>query len=163
MTIRPTARRSPRVPPDPEPNGSAPPAAAGRTRREVTMASLTELPALRTWPKVLEAGCYNRVRLSLRRIANPLRVALPGHRGLEMILDDRVWLCVDALHDDQPILAWHAFEARNGLHEPVACRLHVYHMHGGLVMGTALEALDAVLRVRLAPPSSGLGGDDAAR
>ncbi len=114
------------------------------------MASPVELSPLRTWPKVVDATCYNRVRLALRRIANPLRVTLPAHRGLEMILDDRVWLCVDALRDDQPILAWHQFAGRDGLHEPVACRLHVYHIHGGLVMGTALEALAISLADRLA-------------
>jgi hypothetical protein len=114
------------------------------------MAHRVELLPLRSWPKVLDAACYNRVRLALRRIANPLRVTLPGHRGLEMILDDRVWLCVDALHDDQPILAWREFKARDGLHEPVACRLDVYHMHGGLVMGTVLEALAISLAGRLA-------------
>ncbi|MGC1951704.1 MAG: hypothetical protein WA970_03855, partial [Gammaproteobacteria bacterium] len=64
------------------------------------------LPAgvLHSLPKTIEAACYNRVRLSLARSGSPLRIALPGHRGLEMILEDRFWLCVDSLRNDQPVL-----------------------------------------------------------
>ena len=107
------------------------------------------LPAnsLRTRPKTIEAACYNRVRLALVRRGRPLRVAVPGHRGLEMILDDRWWLCVDSLHDDQPILGWDQFETagRDALHAPMHCRLCFYHVHAGLVMGSVLDALQQAL------------------
>lgn len=102
---------------------------------------------LRALPKIIEATCYNRVRLALARRGRPLRVALPGHRGLEMILDDRFWLCVDSLHNDQPILGWHKFEitGRSELHAPVRCQLCFYHVQAGLVMGSVLNALHQVL------------------
>ena len=100
--------------------------------------------ALRIFPKCIDASCYNAIRLALRRIANPLRVDLPQHRGLSVILDDHVWFCVDGLHDDLPVLAWRDFEVheRSSLQEAVNCRLHLYHAQAGLIMGSALEALE---------------------
>lgn len=60
-----------------------------------------------------------------------------------MILEDRFWLCVDSLHNDQPILGWHQFETagRRALHGPVRCQLCFYHVQAGLVMGSVLDAL----------------------
>jgi hypothetical protein len=66
---------------------------------------------LRTFPKI-EAACCNRARLALHRLGRPLRVAIGGHRGLEVILDDRCWLCVDSFHDDVPVLAWCRFDTK---------------------------------------------------
>jgi hypothetical protein len=106
------------------------------------------LIALRIFPKCIDASCYNAIRLALRRIANPLRVDLPRHRGLSVILEDHVWFCVDGLHEDLPVLAWRDFEVRerNSLQEAVNCRLYLYHTHAGLIMGSALEALEAAVR-----------------
>ena len=103
--------------------------------------------ALRTMPKSIEASIYNHVRLALRRLDSPLRVAVPGHRGLEIILDDHIWLCVDANADDQPVMAWLDFGAhhRDNLHEPVSCTLELYHRSAGLVMGSVLDSLDETL------------------
>ena len=101
----------------------------------------------RIFPKTIEAGCYNRVRLALQRIARPLRIALPDHRGLDAILDDSNWLIVDSLAGDMPILMWCDFQThdRDNLHKPIACLIKLYHSHAGLIMGTALEALDSAL------------------
>jgi hypothetical protein len=127
------------------------------------MTAKREFQPLRSLPKRLEAAYYNRVRLALSRLGRPLRVALPQHRGLEAILDNDAWVCVDTTRDDLPVLAWRAFgtRVRESLHEPVDCRLELYHWHAGLIMGTALEALDTALRARLALPSPAPGGCDA--
>jgi len=115
------------------------------------MWTLPDIQPLRILQKRIDAACYNQVRRALRRIGQPLRVSLPRHSGLEIILDEDGWLCVDAAHDDFPVLAWHAFEVRDrrAVHEPIACRLNLYHLHAGLVMGTALDALQEALKVRL--------------
>jgi hypothetical protein len=128
------------------------------------MAAMRELPPLRALPRRLDAAAYNRVRLALRRLGRPLRIVLPQHRGIEAILDDDAWVCVDATRDDLPVLAWRAFavQGRDSLHHPVDCRLELYHFCAGLIMGTALEALDRALRARLAPPSVSPGGEDSA-
>ncbi len=104
---------------------------------------LDGLTPIRVLPKTIDAACYNRIRVALLRRKTPLRVAVAGHHGLEVILTDAAWLCVDATRDDQPILAWSRFDTagRSALHEPVVCRLSLYHMHAGLIMGSALEAL----------------------
>lgn len=102
---------------------------------------------LRTMPKSIEASVYNHVRLALRRFGAPLRVAVPEHRGLEILLDDNLWLCVDANAEDQPVMAWVEFAVRHrdNLHEPISCTLELYHRCAGLVMGSALDALNAAL------------------
>lgn len=114
---------------------------------------IASLRPLRTMPKTIEAACYNQVRLALLRLGIPLRVALPEHRGLEVILVNDHWLCVDSACDDLPIMAWLDFDTRRhneALHEPVPCELRLYHMHAGLVMGSALDAMQQSLADRLA-------------
>jgi len=114
---------------------------------------IDDIAPLRQMAKTIEANYYNHVRLALMRIDNPLRVELPGHRGLEVILHDSYWFCIDGLHDDLPIMAWCDFDTRHhshALHQPVPCQLCLYHMHAGLIMGSALEALDQTLVEKLA-------------
>ena len=98
-------------------------------------------------PKTIEATVYNHVRLALRRLGSPLRVEVPGHRGLEIVLESRVWMCVDANAGDQPIMAWLDFgtRGRDNLQAPVSCTLELYHRCAGLVMGSALDSLDDAL------------------
>jgi len=108
---------------------------------------------LRVMPKIIEATLYNHARLALKRLGNPLRIELPEHRGLEVILNNDQWQCVDSTHDDQLIMVWCDFDTRkrnSALYENVPCTLRLYHSHAGLVMGTALEALDLALTRLLA-------------
>jgi hypothetical protein len=114
---------------------------------------IASIPPLHVMRKRIDASCYNQVRLALRRLGNPLRVELPEHRGLEIILENDNWLCVDSARNDQPIMAWLAFDTRkhnNALHEQVPCELHLYHMHAGLIMGSALDALEQSLILKFA-------------
>lgn len=111
--------------------------------------NLDDLTPLRTMPKTVPAGHYNDVRLALRRLGNPLRIEMP-RLHVEILLCDKVWWCLRHYEDEIPLLAWTAFEARRGgLHDPVSCRLHLYHCHAGLLMGTALDALQERVRERL--------------
>ena len=105
----------------------------------------------RIFPKQIEAACYNQVRLALLRLENPLRIALVRHRGLEVILRDASWLCVDAFAEDQPILAWREFQThpRDNLYQPIACELWLYHHCAGLIMGAALDDLQHAIEHRL--------------
>lgn len=115
--------------------------------------NVASMRPLRVMPKTIDAACYNQVRLALRRLGKPLRVELPEHRGLEIILENDAWLCVDSARNDQPIMAWLAFDTRKhntALHEPVPCELRLYHMHAGLIMGSALDALEKSLVMKLA-------------
>jgi len=98
---------------------------------------------LRIFPKKIEAACYNRARLALLRLENPLRVTLQKHRGLDVILSNVNWLCVDSFAEDQPVLAWCNFKvhARSNLHQPIATDLWLFHSCSGLIMGSALDDL----------------------
>ncbi len=110
-----------------------------------------DIPPWRIFPKQIEAACYNRVRLALLRIENPLRIALARHRGLEIILRDDSWLCVDSLAEDQPVMAWCEFQihARDNLFEPIVCNLWLYHHCAGLITGSALDDLHQVVEQQL--------------
>lgn len=113
---------------------------------------MSEQPTpIRRLPKVIEASCWNRARLALRRLPRPLYLPLAGLRGLEVILEEDCWMCVDRNLGDHPILAWKEFAARgrSALDAPVPCMLHLYHCHAGLIMGSALEALESALEERL--------------
>ncbi len=107
---------------------------------------------IRILPKTIGARCYNRVRLAFHRLPPPVRVPLENLRGLEVVIEDDVWLCVDANCMDRPVLAWTEFatHGRSALHEPVRCSLYLLHHQAGLVMGFALDALELAVDERLA-------------
>ena len=102
-------------------------------------------------PKRIEATYYNRARLALLRIHNPLRVSLTRHRGLAVILRNDYWLCVDSFSDDQWIMAWREFRihARDNLFEPIECTLWLYHHCAGLIMGSALDDMHQAMEQQL--------------
>lgn len=114
--------------------------------------SFEGLSPLRVLPKSIEAADYNRVRLALLRLGNPLRVSLPRHGGVDILLHRDHWIAVSNYVNDVPMLAWRDFDlkGRGGLHEPVDCRLYFYHIQGGSIMGTALKALSECLETCLA-------------
>jgi hypothetical protein len=94
---------------------------------------------------------YNRVRIALSRLDNPLRIELINLRGLDIVIDDDVWVCVDRTLNDLPIFAWTDFDysSRTNLFEPVACRLRFYHNHADLICGTVLDLINRNLDSRL--------------
>lgn len=98
-------------------------------------------------PKVVPAASYNRIRLALARTRGSLQVELPQLR-LKLEFQRRVWVG-RSLVNDTPLLVWTEFETRaRALHEPVPCRLHLYHFLAGLMMGSALDAACDVLEGR---------------
>ncbi len=112
---------------------------------------LDDLPRYSSRYCLMTAATYNRVRLGLVRLGNPLRFALPGLRTLEIILDKESWICVDSGLNDYPILAWVEFRhaERNALHTPVPCRLYTYHAHAELIEPQVIEKMESVLAHRL--------------
>lgn len=112
---------------------------------------LQDLPALRTIETKVSGERYNRVRLALARLGEPLLLDLPGLRSLAMSLEVGAWVCVDRSLDDMPVLAWTDF--RHGASvDPAAiipCRLNFFHAHAGMVMSSALDKMDFELSRRL--------------
>ena len=111
-----------------------------------TVRDLDAYRPLRVYPKCVPAACWNAVRLALRRRGRPLRLDLPGLRGVECELDDTVWIVWAPRYGAVPFMAWTAFERCPALHLPVACELRVYHLQAGLLMGPALEAVERAAR-----------------
>ena len=110
---------------------------------------LNDLPTLKSQPVTVPADRYNRVRLALRRLENPLRIELPKLRSLDFLLEDEMWAIIDRDLNDMPVAAWTDFEHRTALHQPVPCTLRHYHAHADAVMDKALQKLDDILEGRL--------------
>ncbi len=113
---------------------------------------------LRVLQKNLDAGYYNRIRLGLLRLSNPLRIDLPELR-VQLVCTDQAWSCVSQ-DNRTPLLIWTDFvRRRDGLHMPVACTLHLYHIHAGLLAAIALETADSVIKQRLTARRLHQGGE----
>jgi len=112
---------------------------------------IEDVPKLRTIRTEIEGNRYNQVRLGLLRLGSPVRLTLPGLRGMDIIIDNKAWVCVDRTLYDLPVLAWTNFEtgSRCAIHTPVNCLLHYYHVHADLITETVLTTLLVVLAERL--------------
>lgn len=108
----------------------------------------SETSSLRTVAKTIDAGYYNRVRLGLLRLGDPLRIELP-ELHVEVVFRHEYWACISK-ETQSPLLLWSDFNAqRDALFAPVTCTLHLYHVHAGLLAAIALEATHDILRQRL--------------
>jgi len=112
---------------------------------------LVDMPTLASKDATVEAPRYNRVRLALLRLGSPLRIGLPELRGLDMVLDEESWVCVDRSLNDLPVIAWLDFRTagRDNLYQPIPCRTRYYHRHAGLITQTALSEMDREIETRL--------------
>lgn len=107
---------------------------------------LDDVPALWVFASTVEAQHYNRVRRALMHLGEPIRFELKPLRGLEMLLGEDVWLCVDGSNNDLPVIAWtHFHSRRDALHTPVECEVRYYHSHAAMIVPTVLEELDSEL------------------
>lgn len=118
---------------------------------------LYDVPVLKAMSSYIEAHYYNRVRLALCRLGNPLRIELINLRGLDIYLDNDDWVCVDRTLNDSPIFAWTDFESqgRDNLCEPVSCQLRFYHNHADLICGTVLDLVYRNLDTQLSQLNTG--------
>ena len=95
------------------------------------MANQFDIAPIRVFDKHIAAQDYNQVRLAIRRLGTPIQFELTKHRGLEVILYDTAWHCMDFTQFHQPILVWQDFasKGRDDLQQPVYCKLYIYHLH----------------------------------
>ena len=114
---------------------------------------LEDVPVIKITPVTVSAPTYNRLRLATLRIDNPLRIALSGLKGMDFLIDDTSWVCVDRTLYDLPILAWTGFQTvgRATLHEDIPCQLHYYHIHANVIAETVLNTVDTIIEERLRP------------
>ena len=110
-----------------------------------------ELPVYAYLQSKVEATFYNHVQLAFKRLGKELRLPIPGLKTLDLILQSDAWIIVDRAFNDMPVVAWADFDVhhRSGLHEPVPCRIRLFHANGGMILRRALEAMDAQLLEQL--------------
>ena len=122
---------------------------------------LREMPRYSTEESSVEARHYNQIRLALQRLPGPIRLKLTGLPHIDMVIDNDSWVCVDTSLNDLPVVAWTDFntKTRQGLHQPIQCKLHYFHYKAGLLAIKALNTTAALLAERLAhPPVCSLPG-----
>jgi len=112
---------------------------------------LDNLPRYSTEEVTLAAPLFNKVKLGLLRLNNPLIFAIHGLRHLDVVLDHETWICRDVSLNNMPVLAWTDFSMakRNSLCESVTCSLYTYHAHALLISDTILEQIDIEISNRL--------------
>jgi len=112
---------------------------------------IDDVPKLKTETTWIDGSIYNQARLALLRLDDPLRIKLPGLRGMDILMDGQAWVCVDRSLYDLPVLAWTDFVPgdRDTLQAPVECTLYFYHIHADLIGDTILEAVHRELTNRL--------------
>lgn len=115
---------------------------------------LKEMPRYSIADSTIAAHHYNQIRLALRRLPGPIRLRLTGLPYIDMIIDNDSWVCVDTSLNDLPVVAWTDFDSSNrqGLHEPVGCKLHYFHYKAGMLVLKALNTTTALLAERISPP-----------
>lgn len=106
-----------------------------------------EVPVYEQRDGVLDANFYNHVQVALHRLGAHLRMAIPGLRTLDLILQRDAWIVVDHALNDLPVAAWSHFHRveSSALHVPVACRIRLYHANAGMILQRVLEQMEGKL------------------
>lgn len=122
---------------------------------------LSDVPAMATARMNMPAHRYARANRAVRHARGPLRTALRGLRGLDLIVEEALWLCVDRTLDDLPVIAWLDFqpEPGRGLHDPIPCRVQLYHFHAQAIVDTVFGHMDEFLEATLADVLPGGHGE----
>jgi len=73
------------------------------------MNRVRDIPAIRSIPYTLDAALYNRVRLALLRIANPLEIELEK-LAIDLVLEKTCWVAYYSHQTSLPLIAWDGFD-----------------------------------------------------
>lgn len=108
---------------------------------------LDEVPVFESREGQLPASYYNDVQVALKRLGEELRFPIPRLKHLDLILQKDAWIIVDRVLNDVPVVAWSDFNTahRSSLHEPIPCRIRLYHALGSMIMARTLEAMELIL------------------
>lgn len=113
------------------------------------MNRVRDIPAIRSIPYTLDAALYNRARLALLRIGDPLELELEK-LGIDLVLEKSRWSGYHCQQISLPLIAWNGFDlVRSALDAPVGCTVHLYHHHSWLQLPRILLALDRELQRKL--------------
>lgn len=111
-----------------------------------------DIKPFRIFDHRMQASLYNNIRLGILRIANPLIITPQSLKNTRCYLYNDKWICVDLVMQEYPLVVWRDFKTQNrGIHEPIECKMHVYHIMAGRVAGTALYAMEDHINSTLNP------------
>ena len=112
---------------------------------------LDDIPVYESTQITVNAEHFNLVQIALKRLGSPIRLELPKLRTLDLLLDEETWIIVDRSLNEIPVMAWLDFETKNrGLHEPIKCKLNIYHAHATIIQPRVIEAMTLLLGEQLA-------------
>jgi len=112
---------------------------------------LNDIPILELIDSSIDALHFNHVQVALKRIDNSLRYPIPKLRHLDLILEKEAWIIVDRVLNDIAVAAWTDFAAghRENLHQPIPCKLRLYHANASMILDRTLDAMELLLGEQL--------------
>ncbi len=112
---------------------------------------LDDIPVYKSTQITVNAEHFNLVQIALKRLGSTIRLEMPKLRTLDLMLDEETWIIVDRSLNDIPVMAWLDFETKDrGLHEPIKCKLNIYHAHATIIHPRVIEAMTLLLGEKLA-------------
>lgn len=113
---------------------------------------LNDIPVFELRDAQVNAAHFNHVQFALNKLADSVRFPIPKLKHLDLILEKQAWIIVDRVLNDIPVAAWTDFktEHRDNLHQPIQCRLRIYHANADLILARTLEAMELLLGEQLA-------------
>jgi hypothetical protein len=124
---------------------------------------LKDIPVFEFRETQLDAGHFNHVQVALKKLGDTIRFPIPKLKHLDLILEKEAWIIVDHVLNDIPVAAWTEFQTdhRDNLHQPIKCRLQLYHANADLILARTLEAMEMLLGERLAAFNNSTSDDTA--
>jgi hypothetical protein len=112
---------------------------------------LNDVPVFESYPTQLDATHFNHVQYALNHLGDSIRLRIPRLKHLDLILEKQAWIIVDRVLNDIPIAAWTKFETkqRENLHQPIKCKLSLYHIHAHMILEHSIEAMELLLGEQL--------------
>ena len=112
---------------------------------------LEDIPVYEFREGNMDARYFNRVQVALKRLGETIRFPIPKLKHLDLILEPEAWIIVDRVLNDIPVAAWTEFKTdyRDSLHQPIPCRIQLYHANAELILQRTLEAMEDLLGEQL--------------
>lgn len=113
---------------------------------------LADFPVLDEYPSRIPAATWNAWRRAVRRQARQIVIELPGLAPMNMVFEERFWVCVDSTLLGAPMVAWVRFQdaERNDLSAPVPCTVLHYHFGASKLRDRALALAAGELEKQVA-------------
>lgn len=112
---------------------------------------LDDIPVLELREGQISALYYNHAQVAHKRLGASLRFQIPKLRHLDLIVEPNAWIIVDRALNDVPVAAWTDFASqhRTNLHQPITCRIKLYHANAQMILDRTLDAMELLLGEQL--------------